>query len=197
MGYRTYYTQMIARRSYLQAFSFLPTASTNNKRYSCGNKQKGIIGWMIWWNPYLKQWAAVSTHVEERRVPPHRGSPSLLNRRAMWGREWAFTFFPPMISASPQVPVVEHSTAERYSYPYKNNTTFSSIIRILTGMLISWLTLPVAIQDAPTQWLNSKSIQKKSDTDHLVFYLHDWTWRMKHKVLARASNERAIACFWC
>ena len=44
MGYRTDYTQIIARKSYLQAYSFLPTASTNNKRYSWGDKQKCIIG---------------------------------------------------------------------------------------------------------------------------------------------------------
>ena len=30
-----------------------------------------------------------------------------------------------------------------------------------------------------------------------MFYLHGWTWRTKHKVLTRASHERAIACFWC
>ena len=90
-------------------------------------------------------------------------------------------------------------------------TSFPCFFYFLTGMLSTRLKgfgfepRPVAIleQDAPTQWLNSKlfiipkETHKKCNTEDVVFYLHDWTWRTKHNVLTRASQERAIACFWC
>ena len=98
----------LVNRTYKPTASYLQLLPTTNVIHGVISRSVLLDEWTYW-----IQWAAVSTHVGERRVPPQTGSPLLLYRRAMWGREWAFTFFPPMISASPQVPVVEHSTAER------------------------------------------------------------------------------------